>query len=35
MSICVYFYDDVTGCFYPLVNKTELNWVVFVLYTAM
>jgi len=19
--ICVYFYDDVSGCFYPFVNK--------------
>jgi len=23
--ICVYFYDDVSGCFYPFVNKIELS----------
>jgi len=21
--ICVYFYDDVSGCFYPFVNKID------------
>ena len=26
--ICVYFCDDVSGCFYPFVNKIELSWVV-------
>jgi len=23
--ICVYFYDYVSGCFYPFVNKIELR----------
>jgi len=23
---CVYFYDDVSGYFYPFVNKIELSW---------
>ena len=28
--ICVYFYDDVSGCFYPFVNKIELSWVEYI-----
>jgi len=26
-TICVYFYEDISGCFYPFVNKIELSWV--------
>jgi len=25
-AICVYFYDDVSGCFYPFVNK--IDWLI-------